>query len=261
LSRDNPVRHGDPPFSLALLHGGPGAAGEVSELARDLCEDRGVLEPLQSAMTVEGQVAELAALITSVTADPVDVVGFSWGAMLGLITAARHPELGRKLVLVSSGALDDSYVPLIAARRLERMSERDKLALGSLVHAIKDAPPNEANVLFARLGELIGRLDAVDAMPDSSVVDYRYDIFASVWKDAEAVRREGGFVECAHSLRCPVVAVHGEYDPHPSQGVFEPLASSVSDFTAVLLENCGHKPWTERGAREAFLEVMESELR
>jgi pimeloyl-ACP methyl ester carboxylesterase len=260
LNKDNQITHGNPPFTLALLHGGPGAAGEVSGLAQDLSEHRGVLEPLQAALTVDGQVEELAAQIRSASAEPVDLAGFSWGAMLGLLTAARHPSLVRKLILISSGALDEAYVPAIAARRLERMSERDKLALGSMVRAIKEAPPAEANLLFARLGELICRVDAFDPIPDPSVVDYRYDVFASVWKDAEQMRRDGEFVESARALRCPVVAIHGEADPHPAKGVFEPLARSVDDFTAVLLEDCGHKPWAERSARDTFFEVMHSEL-
>lgn len=53
---------------------------------------------------------------------------------------------------------------------------------------------------------------------------------------------------------------HGDYDPHPSEGVRKPLSAVLSEFRFVLLENCGHTPWCERQARGAFYEVLEEEL-
>ena len=45
----NPRIYGDPPYQVALLHGGPGAGGEMAPVARELAGDRGVLEPIQTA--------------------------------------------------------------------------------------------------------------------------------------------------------------------------------------------------------------------
>ena len=73
------------------------------------------------------------------------------------------------------------------------------------------------------------------------------------------MRSSGGFVEAAGSVRCPVVAIHGDYDPHPTEGIREPLAAAISEFIFVLLENCGHRPWTERQARARFYEILRNE--
>ena len=59
---------------------------------------------------------------------------------------------------------------------------------------------------------------------------------------------------------CPVVAIHGAYDPHPAEGVERPLSASLPAFRFVLLERCGHTPWLERHAREAFYEAVENAL-
>jgi pimeloyl-ACP methyl ester carboxylesterase len=51
-------------------------------------------------------------LKTVITADgspPVILIGFSWGAWLCFILAARYPELVKKLILVSSGAFEEHY--------------------------------------------------------------------------------------------------------------------------------------------------------
>jgi hypothetical protein len=57
-----------------------------------------------------------------------------------------------------------------------------------------------------------------------------------------------------------VIAIHGDYDPHPYQGVKEPLSIILKIFRFILLEKCEHEPWTERQARDKFFEIIEGEL-
>ncbi len=64
----------------------------------------------------------------------------------------------------------------------------------------------------------------------------------------------------ASSIQCSVLAIHGDYDPHPWQGVSAPLSETVPDFRFELLANCGHKPWIEKHARDRFYELLEMEL-
>ena len=63
----------------------------VAPLARHLARHRGVLEPLQTATTVDGQVAELAATLRSESDGPYHLAGHSWGAMLADFQR-RFPE-------------------------------------------------------------------------------------------------------------------------------------------------------------------------
>jgi pimeloyl-ACP methyl ester carboxylesterase len=58
-----------------------------------------------------------------------------------------------------------------------------------------------------------------------------------------------------------VVAIHGDHDPHPADGVREPLERALSDFRFVLLDRCGHEPWQERHARDRFYAILRNELR
>lgn len=45
---DNLRIYGKSPFKVAVIHGGPGATGEMAPLAHQLSSKRGVLEPLQT---------------------------------------------------------------------------------------------------------------------------------------------------------------------------------------------------------------------
>ncbi len=51
----NPRRYGSSPFSVAVIHGGPGAGGEMNAVARELGAGRGILEPLQTAHSLQTQ--------------------------------------------------------------------------------------------------------------------------------------------------------------------------------------------------------------
>ncbi len=62
-------------------------------------------------------------------------------------------------------------------------------------------------------------------------------------------------------IRCPVLGLHGDHDPHPAAGVHDPLAPVLTDVRWVLLERCGHIPWLERHAAEPFYAALEAELR
>ncbi len=112
---------GQGPYSLAVIHGGPGAPGEVAPVARELSAIRGVIEPLQTATTLDLQVQELRSVLTEDAQGPVTLIGFSWGAFLSWMTAARYPLLVKKLILVSSPPFEESYAGSITRTRLDRM--------------------------------------------------------------------------------------------------------------------------------------------
>ncbi len=254
--------YGQPPFSVAVVHGGPGAAGEMAPVARELASARGVLEPLQTATTLEGQYEELETVLERSAQPPVALIGFSWGAWLSFIVAVRRPELVKKLVLVGSGPFQEQYAAGIEQTRLGRLSEWQRAEAESLIWTLKGSMPGDRSAVLARLGALFSRADAFDPIPDADYpIDCRADIFEAVWKEAAELRRSGELLELGKHIECPVVAIHGDYDPHPAEGVEKPLASVLKDFRFILLDRCGHRPWTERQARDRIFQALRDELR
>ena len=258
----NPRTYGKPPFTVAVVHGGPGAPGEMAPVARRLASGRGVLEPLQTASSLEGQVQELKAVIEKYATPPLAVVGYSWGAWLGLITASRFPALVKKLILVGSGGLEEKHAARLHETRFARLSEEERTEIESLIQILNDPEAKRKKDAFMRFGALFSKADAYDPETlDSEVIDFQADIFQSVWGDAAELRRSGKLLELAKQIQCPVTAIHGDFDPHPARGVQEPLSAVLKDFRFILLERCGHKPWIERHAKEPFYEILENELR
>jgi len=254
--------YGRPPYRLALVHGGPGANGEMAEPARALAAVTGVLEPLQTAATVDGQVEELKESLMQHAAEPVVLLGHSWGAWLAGLLTARHPELVRKLILVGSGPFEEKYVKSIETARMNRLTSEERDEINRLMPIIDGPDSPERQAAFARFGALFGRTDAYAPLPDSpdDAVELREDLYQSVWPEAAELRRSGRLLREFAAIRGPVVAIHGDYDPHPVDGVGIPLQAVLPDFRMVVLPHCGHTPWRERDARDAFLQQVRREL-
>lgn len=261
----DPRNHGSAPFGVAVIHGGPGAAGEMAPVARELAPEWGVLEPFQTAMSLQGQVKELSALLEAHAALPATLVGFSWGAWLSFIVAAHHPTMVKELILVGSGPFEHRYVDSIEKTRLSRLSEAERVEYVSIIERLRDPAAKGKPEAFARLGALAAKTDAYDSIVsksgESGSAGAQGNAFHDVLQEAVGIRRSGKLLELAKHIQCPVVAIHGDHDPHPAEGVQEPLSSVLKNFQFVLLENCGHKPWIERQAREAFYRVLREQLR
>jgi pimeloyl-ACP methyl ester carboxylesterase len=259
--KDNLRTYGKAPYDVALLHGGPGTAGGMAPLALELALRHGVLEPLQTAASIDGQVEELKDLLEESADLPVTLVGHSWGAWLGYIVAARHPGLVKKLILVSSGGFEDRYAATTQETRLSRLSSEERGEVNRLLEIIRGRMTVDRNADFARLGELFFKSDAYDPLPQKPPETiFNLEIYRSVWGEATVLRRSGKLLEMGREIASPVVAIHGAYDSHPAEGVEGPLSAVLRDFRFILLENCGHKPWIERQARELFLAIIEGEL-
>jgi pimeloyl-ACP methyl ester carboxylesterase len=253
---------GHGPYSLAVIHGGPGAPGEVAPVARELSAVKGVLEPFQTATTIDQQVLELRSVLEEEARVPVTLVGFSWGAFLSWMTAARYPSLVSKLILVSAPPFEESYAGSIIRTRLDRMDSADRTETNALTTQMNDPAVRDKDRVLARLGVLLARADAYDpvSFPDEAF-HIQYDVFRGVWDEACELRRKKVLIQMAHAIRCPVIAIHGDWDPHPAEGVNEPLSRECPDFRFILLSKCGHRPWIERNASDAFYEALVREIK
>jgi pimeloyl-ACP methyl ester carboxylesterase len=254
--------HGNSPYEIAVIHGGPGVAGEMAPVARELSIDFGVLEPLQTEATLEGQIEELRVVLEKKGDPPMILIGYSWGAWLGFMLAAYNPRLVKKMVLVASGPFEDQYAEKIHETRMNRLSDEERGEAQFLMACLENPLNQNKNRHLARLGKLLTKADSYDPLSlGTEDLDVQYDIFVNVWKDAAEWRRSGKLLESGKKIQCPVVAIHGDYDPHPAEGIQKPLSALLSSFRFIRLQNCGHKPWIERQAKDKFFRILKDELR
>jgi pimeloyl-ACP methyl ester carboxylesterase len=216
---------------------------------------------MQTAMDIAGLVEELRAAVEAHCERPAILIGHSWGAWLVLIAAAEHPEIARKLILVGSGPFEQRYADGIMDTRLSRLRGAEAAEARTLLLMLDGGATEDGGAVVARVGELLGKADVYCPALSQETFETAFDadMHASVWAEAAELRKSGGLLALARRVECPVAAIHGDYDPHPWRGVREPLETALRDFRMVLLERCGHEPWNERYAREAFFRALRME--
>jgi len=262
----SPVRKwGAGPYPVVVVHGGPGAPGEMASVARELSAVKGVLEPFQTETTLEGQVRELRSVLEREGRVPVTLIGFSWGAFLSWMVAARYPALVGKLILVGCPPFVDQDAASITKTRLDRLTPENRREAQALLEHLErpadEGKKEDNNALLARLGDLLSRADACDPLAQEDKSFYcQYDVFRGVWDEACELRRKKTLLFMAREITCPVIAIHGDYDPHPAEGVEVPLEKELKNFRFVLLQKCGHRPWIERNAAEEFYRILVQEI-
>lgn len=259
-------KHGKDPVRVVAVHGGPGAPGSVSELAKGISADFSVLEPFQTKDTIDQQVKELYTQITGNCKTPVILIGWSWGAWLAYVFAARHPRVVCKLILVSSGPFKEDYVKKMKGDRLSRFTERDLARLRELEDRLQRGEVKDKDELFDDFGKLYSKVDNYELVSSHSNTTqedqkHQFDIYNKIWSEASGMRKSGKLLELGENISCETVAIHGDYDPHPFEGVKAPLNNVLSDFRFVLLKKCGHEPWLEKHARKIFFKLVNNEIK
>ena len=254
-------KYGEAPFKAAVIHGGPGAPGQMAPVAREISCDWGVLEPLQTAASLEGQVRELKEVLQEHGDLPLTLIGSSWGAMLSFIFSARYPAFTNKIILVGSGVYEEKYAADIVKTRLSRLSETEGREAYSMMVAMNDPAVPDKDRLLAGLGRLFTKADSYHPLTlDTEVLECQYHMYTKVWQEAKELRMSGKLLELGKQIQCPVVAIHGDYDPHLAEGVQKPLSGILKKFQFYLLKNCGHLPWIEQEARDDFYSILKEEI-
>jgi pimeloyl-ACP methyl ester carboxylesterase len=257
--------HGGSGRGVVVIHGGPGAPGSATGLARALAGPFRVLEPWQRGsspvpLTVERHVADLAAVLDRHAGDEEPaLVGESWGAMLALAFAARHPDRVAALLLVGCGTFD----PVARARLRRTLEERSTPALRARLEAVPGGADDPRRI--AERYRITDPLYTYARDPDADDPDpvARFDSKAhrEGWDDMLRLQAAGVYPAAFAAIRCPVLMLHGARDPHPGPLIRDSLLPFLPRLEYVELERCGHRPWVERHARGRFLALARGWLR
>ncbi|OGS44238.1 MAG: alpha/beta hydrolase [Elusimicrobia bacterium RIFOXYD2_FULL_34_15] len=254
-------KYGKAPFSVAVIHGGPGASGEMAPVAKALSSYIGVLEPLQTKSSINEQVEELKTILKKKGDLSIILIGYSWGAMLGFIFTSKYPEFVKKLILVSSGVFEEKYALNIMKNRLNRLNKKEREEVLSIIEKLNNSKIKDKNTIMVKFGNLISKADSFDPMSHGSeLIKCDYDIHQKIWKQAVDLRSSGKLLKFGEKIKCPVTAIHGDYDPHQYKGLKDSLSKVLKDFRFILIKKCGHKPWIEKKAKCEFYEILKKEI-
>lgn len=255
-------RYGSGGPTVVVLHGGPGAPGSAAGLAKALGEHFHVLEPLQRrsgqvSLTVSQHVEDLRAIAPR----PVAIVGWSWGAMLGLSFAARYPQGVSALVLVGCGTYDERARSLFRSRLEQRLEASGRDLVATLRDRLaSESEPGARDAILGELGAAYMRAESYDVIQgtDDGSAGIPADDAGHVetWSDVLRLQRENIEPAAFSAIAARVLMIHGDVDPHPGPATHDTLRKFIPTLEYIPLERCGHEPWRERHARDRFVEAI-----
>lgn len=250
-------KHGKQPYEVAVIHGGPGAIGDMYPVARHISTITGVLEPLQTKSSINKLINQLKNVIENNANKSLTLIGHSWGSWLSILFAAQYPSKVKKLILVGCAPLESEYAKVIHKTRLNRLTGIEKEKFTSLVESLNYAD-NTENI--AELFELFKKTDSYEPITVKEDMKFFLDLHNLIWSEAEKLRKTGQLLNYVNKINCAITIIHGRYDPHPLEGVINPLNKKARDVKLIVLDKCGHTPWIEKFAKREFYKVLEREI-
>ncbi len=258
---------------LVLLHGGPGAhhdyllpqmlaLGDEYDLlfydqrggGRSKTEDR-------APITWRTQVDDLGAVLDEMDVDPLTLVGYSWGGLLGMLYAIRafHREtrhVPRRMVLIDPAPVNREYRRQFE-EEFSRRQNGARVAELRAALAASDLRERDPDAYKQRAFELSVAGYFADPGAAHDLTPFRVigRVQQSIWESlGDYDLLAPGELDSVH---CPTLIVHGRQDPIP-------LASSEAAARAmgaelVVLDGSGHVPYVERP--EALFSAIRGFLR
>jgi pimeloyl-ACP methyl ester carboxylesterase len=159
---------------LVLLHGGLGSGEMFGPILPALIDRHEVIAPdlqghgrtadIDREISLELMGEDIAIFIQQLGLDRPDVLGYSLGGGVALQLAARHPELVRKLIIVSANVRRDAIPP-------EMLAQQGQVNAAA-AEFMKDTPMWELYQRVAPRPEDFGRL--LDKIGTSMAKDFDY---------------------------------------------------------------------------------------
>jgi proline iminopeptidase len=247
--------------TIIVLHGGPGLdhtelLPQYEQLAKDFrllfydqraCgKSDGSFD--EKSINVATYIEDLDAIRKAFGIEKANILGYSWGGLLGMFYTIKHPEAVRKLILVdsspASSADSENFGKLLAQRR--SVPEKKQLdQIRSSAEYLAGDP--KAVTASLRLGFRAYCFD-----PDRAkeiTLDFTAKsgkAFIEVGNLFDRILFEQGYDIHAKlkAITCPTLVLHGDTDPIQPKCLT--VADKINGSQFVLLDKCGHFSHVER---------------
>jgi pimeloyl-ACP methyl ester carboxylesterase len=214
---------------LILLHGGLMSTAMEQDLIAQLSKTRQVIAldlqahgrtaDIDRPITTEAMGDDVAGVLKYLAIPKADVMGYSLGAAVALQVTFRHPEMVRKLVVVSTPFKRSGWYPDVRA-------QMDQMGPAS-AEMMKPSPLYQSYAKIAPRPEDWTRL---------------------VTKVSESIKKDYDLTEQVRAIKCPVMLVFGDNDAVPP--------AHAAEFFALLGGGQRDAGWDGSGMSTSRLAIL-----
>lgn len=204
---------------------------------------------------IESEIDDLDRLRRHLELDTLSILGHSWGGLLAMEYATRHPARVARMILLNTGPA--SHTDLMRAREARETHEAERLAemraiAGTSAYAEGDIAA-EAAYYRRHFAGTLSRTEDLQAIVDrlrshftpkdilkARAIEQR--LYAQTWMSPGY-----DLLPKLRRLTVPTLVVHGDRDLFPLGGTRK-VAEAISGAHLVVLNDCGHFAYLERPA-------------
>jgi proline iminopeptidase len=209
-----------------------------------------------TAINLDAFVADIDALRQALGYDRVSLLAHSWGALIGLEYAARHPDAVRGLILMNPVEPGSRFREQLQTRQQSARTAEDSSELAALT-ALEGFGARDP----ATLSQWYRVMFRQTLRDRERIAELQLDLAESTAKNGPDVAQligtsigELDWWDRLATLQVPTLVLHGRYDVLP-YAMSQALADALPMGRVVLLES-GHFPYVE--ARDALLSAVSS---
>ena len=260
------VGAGDP---IIVVHGGPGLDHSYLQPGLDALAIRNTLiyydqrgtgrsvAALDStAINLDAFISDIDAIRQALGYERVSILAHSWGALLGIEYAARHPEAVSGLILMNPVEPGTRFRAQLAQRETAARTQEDSTELAAL-RSMEGFTARDP----ATLSQVYRVMFRQTLRDRARVEELELDLAESTAKNGPDVARligtsigELDWWDRLATIQTPTLVLHGRYDAIP-YAMSQTLAAAFANGRVVVLES-GHFPYVE--ARDALLSAVSS---
>jgi proline iminopeptidase len=248
------ILHGGPDFNQAYL------LPELDRLAasfrliyydqRGRGKSAGNVRPVD--VNIESEIEDLEGLRRHFRLESFALLGHSWGGLLALEYAIRHPDRVSHLILMNTApASHHDYMLLRQERRKKSGDDLDRMkALAATARYREGDLETDAEYYRIHFGATIRQPEHLDRLVHRLRLNFTQE---GIVKAREIEQRlmeetwlssEYNLLPKLELLRIPTLVIYGEYDFIPEVCV-APIARAIPGARWVMLKECGHFAYLE----------------
>jgi len=218
-------------------------------------------------VTMQSEIEDLEALRRYFQLESVGVLGHSWGGVLAMEYAIRHPDRVSHLILMNTAPASHNDYALFRQEFLKRLGDNaeKRQALASSVEYAEGDPDTVAAYYRIQYGATVRRLDDLDKVIASLRSSFTKESILKSWAiEDRLVDETWGLSEydllpALTRLSIPTLVIHGDYDFVPVECSVH-IAQAIPGARLVVLEDTGHFSYLEspNAVREAIVDFFHS---
>lgn len=243
---------------IVILHGGPGLdhsyfLPHMEKLAKSYqliffdqrASGRSSAPKDSAGMTLENFIADIDGIRQAFGLEKINLMAHSWGGLLAMQYALKHPDDLKSLILVNSVSANSADRAVADKNLQSRYTRQDSLDRAKVMQSL--AFQKRDSKALAEFFKIVFRPTFYERkfakqltlafQPDYSK---KSAMLRYLGKDLTTYDLHAQLA----TLRVPALVIHGEADPLPHE-IAKKLQESLKGSEFVLLKYCGHFPFIE----------------